>query len=248
MSDTPVELHKVGKVYANGVTALTEIEFHLNPAEIVAVVGPSGCGKSTLLRLMAGLEAPTTGRVSFASTASSIGYIFQEPTLLPWATVQENIALPLKLGGAPRRENALTVAEALSMVNMTEFAGAYPRELSGGMKMRTAMARALVTNPKLLLLDEPFAAIDEIARFQLDDRLIALWQQRQFAAVFVTHSIFEAVYLAHRVVVMSKRPGRIIGEVAVGAAYPRSANFRATQDYMSCCSAVTKLLQQETAL
>lgn len=247
MSDTSVALHKVGKVYANGIAALTDIEFHLNPAEIVAVVGPSGCGKSTLLRLMAGLEVPTTGQIAYASTASAIGYIFQEPTLLPWATVQENIALPLKLG-APHREGTLKVAEALSMVDMTEFAGAYPRELSGGMKMRTALARALVTNPKLLLLDEPFAAIDEIARFQLDDRLIALWQQRQFAAVFVTHSIFEAVYLAHRVVVMSKRPGRIIGEVAVKSVYPRSANFRVTQDYISYCSAVTKLLQQEAAL
>lgn len=247
MSDIPVELHKVGKVYDNGVTALTDIEFHLNPAEIVAVVGPSGCGKSTMLRLIAGLEAPTTGRIAYAPTASAIGYIFQEPTLLPWATVQENIALPLKLG-APRREEALTVAEALSMVGMTEFAKAYPRELSGGMKMRTAMARALITNPKMLLLDEPFAAIDEIARFQLDDRLITLWQQRQFAAVFVTHSIFEAVYLAHRVVVMSKRPGRIIGEVAVKSAYPRSADFRTTQDYIACCSAVTKLLQQEITL
>lgn len=246
MSNTPVELHNVGKVYANGIAALTDIQLHLNPAEIVAVVGPSGCGKSTLLRLIAGLEAPTTGRIAFTSTASAIGYIFQEPTLLPWATVEENIALPLKLK-VPYGGEALTVAKALSMVDMTEFAGVYPRELSGGMKMRTAMARALVTNPKLLLLDEPFAAIDEIARFQLDDRLIALWQHRQFAAVFVTHSIFEAVYLAHRVVVMSKRPGRIIGEAVVEAAYPRSINFRTTQEYLACCAEVTELLRQEVS-
>lgn len=131
------------------------------------------------------------------------------------------------------------------MVGMTDFAAAYPRELSGGMKMRTAMARALMTKPQLLLLDEPFAAIDEIARFQLDDQLLTLWQQRRFSAVFVTHSIFEAVYLSHRVVVMSKRPGRILGEVAVTASYPRSANFRTTQDYLACCAAVTKLLRQE---
>lgn len=246
MSDTPVDLHEVSKTYDNGVTALTGIDFHLNLGEIVAVVGPSGCGKSTLLRLMAGLEAPTTGRIVRGAAASAIGYIFQEPTLLPWATVEENIALPLKLG--PPRQESVSVAEALAMVGMTDFATAYPRELSGGMKMRTAMARALITKPQLLLLDEPFAAIDEIARFQLDDQLLTLWHQRQFSAVFVTHSIFEAVYLSHRVVVMSKRPGRILGEVAVTAPYPRSANFRTTEEYLACCAAVTTLLRQEITL
>ncbi len=247
MNDAPVELHKVGKTYDNGVIALTGIDFHLNPAEIVAVVGPSGCGKSTLLRLMAGLETPTTGRIVRGAAASAIGYIFQEPTLLPWATAKENIALPLKLGPSHHAES-LSVAEALAMVRMTEFAAAYPRELSGGMKMRVALARALITKPHLLLLDEPFAAIDEIARFQLDDQLLTLWRQRQFSAVFVTHSIFEAVYLAHRVVVMSKRPGHILGEVAVEASSPRSADFRNTQDYMACCGAVTELLRQEITL
>ncbi len=249
MSDALVDLRQVGKTYDNGVTALTGIDFYLNPAEIVAVVGPSGCGKSTLLRLMAGLEAPTTGRIVRGPTASDLGYIFQEPTLLPWATVKDNVALPLKLGPLKlrplRQGESLSVAEALAMVGMTDFAAAYPRELSGGMKMRTAMARALMTKPRLLLLDEPFAAIDEIGRFQLDDQLLTLWQQRRFSAVFVTHSIFEAVYLSHRVVVMSKRPGRILGEVAVTASYPRSANFRTTQDYLACCAAVTKLLRQE---
>jgi len=243
VKEAVVVLHKVGKTYANGVTALTEIDFHLYPGEIVAVVGPSGCGKSTLLRLVAALEAPTSGTIAQGSASSAIGYVFQDSTLLPWTTVEENITLPLKLNSA--RGATLPVSEALAMVGMTEFAKAYPRELSGGMKMRTAMARALITNPKLLLLDEPFAAIDEIARFQLDDCLLSLWQEQKFSAVFVTHSIFEAVYLARRIIVMSPRPGRLRGEVVIQTPYPRSPDFRETQEYLAYCNTVTQLLRCE---
>ncbi|MEZ5647430.1 MAG: ABC transporter ATP-binding protein [Alphaproteobacteria bacterium] len=238
-----VRVDQVGKTYTSGVTALSALTFSLNVGEIVAVVGPSGCGKSTLLRLIAGLETPTTGniRLGYQDDGAGIGYIFQDPTLLPWATVEENITLPLRLGSDPSHAT-LSVDQALALIGLEDFARAYPRQLSGGMKMRVALARSLVTNPQLLLLDEPFAAIDEIGRFQLDEQLISLWQQRKFSAVFVTHSIYEAVYLAHRVVVMSPRPGRILGEVNIETLQPRSFAFRASVDYVQACNLVMKIL------
>ena len=217
-----VALDGVGKTFANGVVALDRLDLDVRPGEFVSLLGPSGCGKSTALRIIAGLSVPSSGRVAWgeggAATAGPrrIGFVFQEPTLMPWATVAANVRLPLKLAGltpdAPARVDA-----ALARVGLDGFAQSYPRELSGGMKMRASIARALVTEPGLLLMDEPFAALDEITRFRLNNDLLTLWQALRKTVVFVTHSVFESVYLSQRIVVMTPRPGRVFTELAIEA-------------------------------
>ena len=215
-----VSLRGVTKVYDNGVAALGPLDLDVREGEFVSLLGPSGCGKSTALRLIAGLSAPTSGSVGVARPVSvarpagaegaghSIGFVFQEPTLMPWASVRENVRLPLKLSHAPAKEAAVRVNAALTQVGLADFADAYPRELSGGMKMRVSLARALVTDPDILLMDEPFAALDEITRFRLNNDLLALWHDLRKTVIFVTHSVFESVYLSQRVIVMTSRPGR----------------------------------------
>ncbi|MCR5866106.1 ABC transporter ATP-binding protein [Aquincola sp. J276] len=235
-------LHQVSRRFANGVQALQQVDLQAARGEFVSLLGPSGCGKSTVLRLLAGLDAPSSGSVQ--RPADDVGYVFQEPTLMPWATVADNVRLPLRLRRAPRAQADAAVRSALAAVGLDGFAQALPRELSGGMKMRASIARALVTRPSLLLLDEPFAALDEITRFKLNQDLLALWQRDAFTAVFVTHSVFEAVFLSQRIVVMGARPGRVVAEVMVDAPYPRLPAFRSSPAFIGWCAEVSQAMEQ----
>ena len=231
------------------MVALERLDLDVRRGEFVSLLGPSGCGKSTALRIIAGLSVPSSGRVAWgeggAATAGPrrIGFVFQEPTLMPWATVAANVRLPLKLAGltpdAPARVDA-----ALARVGLDGFAQSYPRELSGGMKMRASIARALVTEPGLLLMDEPFAALDEITRFRLNNDLLTLWQALRKTVVFVTHSVFESVYLSGRVLVMTPRPGRLLAEIVIDAPYPRDPAFRTSAEYARLCRLTSQALVQ----
>jgi NitT/TauT family transport system ATP-binding protein len=240
-----VTLRGVGKTFASGVVALDGLDLDVRPGEFVSLLGPSGCGKSTALRLIAGLSEPTQGVIEWrrAQGASgerhALGFVFQEPTLMPWATVAANVRLPLKLKGLGATAQP-RVDAVLARVGLAGFAGSYPRELSGGMKMRASIARALVTEPRLLLMDEPFAALDEITRFRLNDDLLALWQSLGKTVVFVTHSVFESVYLSQRVVVMTQRPGRVFAQLAIDAPYPRDERFRTSATYAAFCRQVSE--------
>ncbi len=200
--------------FASGTQALSDVSLRIGPGDFVALLGPSGCGKSTLLRLIAGLDAPDSGRVRWdAGAPGSVGYVFQDATLLPWASAADNVRLPLRLRGEPAARSAPRVAAALARVGLADFGQARPRELSGGMRMRVSLARSLVAEPQLLLMDEPFAALDEFTRHALQEDLLALQAQAGCSVVFVTHSIYEAAFLAPRIVLMSPRPGRIVQEI-----------------------------------
>jgi NitT/TauT family transport system ATP-binding protein len=237
--NTVVSLRGVTKVYDNGVAALGPVDLDVARGEFVSLLGPSGCGKSTALRLIAGLSAATSGTVKVAGgKPSAIGFVFQEPTLMPWTTIGQNVRLPLKLGRMSGESADARVGAALAQVGLTEFADAYPRELSGGMKMRVSLARALVTDPDILLMDEPFAALDEITRFRLNNDLLALWRDLRKTVIFVTHSVFESVYLSQRVIVMTPRPGRIACEFRIEAA-ERGEEFRTSAEYAAHCRAVS---------
>lgn len=242
-----VALRGIGKVFESGVVALDALDLTAGSREFVSVLGPSGCGKSTALRIMAGLTPPTAGDVIWAEGAAParrIGFVFQEPTLMPWASVAANVRLPLKLAGMSATDAVPAVGAALARVGLADMADAYPRELSGGMKMRVSIARALVTRPQVLLMDEPFAALDEITRFQLNDDLLALWQAERFTAIFVTHSVFESVFLSTRIIVMAARPGRVFEEMAVEVPYPRSEAFRTSPEYAALCRQASAVLER----
>ncbi|WP_075216371.1 ABC transporter ATP-binding protein [Mongoliimonas terrestris] len=249
-----VRLEGVTKSFANGTLALDRLTLDVAPGEFLSLLGPSGCGKSTALRIIAGLSHPTSGRVDWPSAgegagahARSIGFVFQEPTLMPWATVFNNVWLPLRLKGRSKASVRDAVMDALERVGLAAFADAYPRELSGGMKMRVSLARALVTRPKLLLMDEPFAALDEITRFKLNNDILKLQAELGWTVVFVTHSVFESVYLSSRIVVMAARPGRVFDEIAVPVPRPRNESFRTSPDYVALCreasDALTRAMQ-----
>ncbi|BCG93970.1 ABC transporter ATP-binding protein [Mesorhizobium sp. 131-2-1] len=237
-------LRDVGKVFSNGVTALSDVDLTIREGDFLSLLGPSGCGKSTALRLIAGLSTPTSGLLDWRGNIdrSNIGFVFQEPTLLPWASVFDNVWLPLRLKGVSRAKAEPAVMDMLARVHLTGFENAVPRELSGGMKMRVSIARAMVTKPRILLMDEPFAALDEITRFKLNNDLLELWQDERFTVVFVTHSVFESVFLSSRVVVMAARPGRVFGELAVDAPYPRDEAFRTSPDYAALCRQASDVL------
>jgi NitT/TauT family transport system ATP-binding protein len=243
-----VSLRGVSKIYDSGIVALGPLDLDVRRGEFVSLLGPSGCGKSTALRLIAGLNAPTSGvlqvshRGSQVRAGHSIGFVFQEPTLMPWTSVRENVRLPLKLGHMSTGEANARIAEALAQVGLADFADAFPRELSGGMKMRVSLARALVTDPDLLLMDEPFAALDEITRFRLNNDLLTLWRDLRKTVIFVTHSVFESVYLSQRVIVMTARPGRISAEFRIDAAEPRGEEFRTSAEYAGYCRDVSHAL------
>ncbi len=250
MAEPLVELVDAGKTYPHGGVAVAGVNFSLAGGEFVSLLGPSGCGKSTVLRMIAGLSAPTHGVVRRPGIdqpgggRQRLGCVFQDPTLLPWATVWRNAYLPLRIAGVNRRDGRSRVDEALALVGLTEFAQAYPRQLSGGMRMRASLARALVTEPRLLLLDEPLAALDEISRQALNDEMHALWRAHRWTALFITHSVFESVYLSTRVLVMSARPGRIVEEVAIDLPEKRTSDLRTTPRYIELCRLVSAALQR----
>ena len=271
-----VTLHGVAKRFANGTLALDQLDLAIRNGEFVSLLGPSGCGKSTALRLIAGLGAPSRGSISWsgaplpahstlpreprregwgslgragrgARNKPEVGFVFQEPTLMPWATVLRNVMLPLELEGIEHRLAARRATEALERVGLASFRNSYPRELSGGMKMRVSIARALVTDPPLLLMDEPFAALDEITRFKLNNDLLGLWREVGHTVIFVTHSVFESVYLSSRIIVMTPRPGRVFTELAIDAPYPRDENFRTSAEYARHCRVASQALSRAMA-
>ena len=225
----------LAKRFPNGTQALADLSFTLNGGDFVSLLGPSGCGKSTALRIVAGLAPPDGGAVAFGAGKPETGFVFQEPTLMPWAGALANVRLPLDLKHVPRGEANDRAAAALARVGLAGFERARPRELSGGMKMRAALARALVTEPRLLLMDEPFAALDEITRFKLANDLLTLWQELRRTVIFVTHSVFESVYLSTRIVVMTPRPGRVATVLTIDAPQPRDARFRTSAEYAAFC-------------
>jgi len=241
---TIVSLRGVEKNFTSGVRALDRFDLDVQAGEFVSLLGPSGCGKSTALRIIAGLSPPSAGSVEWPKGTAEVGFVFQEPTLMPWANVTANVQLPLKLAGNNNKE---AVERALDHVGLAGFAQNYPRELSGGMKMRVSIARALVTTPQLLLMDEPFAALDEITRFKLNNDLLAVWQALRRTVIFVTHSVFESVYLSQRIVVMTPRPGRVFTEIFVDAPYPRDEGFRTSAEYAGFCRRTAEALAQAVA-
>jgi len=235
----------IGKCFDNGVEALRAVSFDIAAAEFVGLVGPSGCGKSTLLRIVAGLAAPSSGALEITDRAQlRPAFVFQEPTLLPWASVFDNVWLPLRVRGISRAEARPAIEAVLARVGLAQFERALPRELSGGMKMRVSLARALVTEPNLLLLDEPFAALDELTRFRLNDDLRGWWSAQQFTTLFVTHSVFEAVYLCNRVLVISARPGRLHADVPIEGPHERTRIWRGSPQYAEQCGRLSALLEQ----
>ncbi len=248
--DVVVRLRDVGKVFANGTVALAGLSLDVAAGDFLSLLGPSGCGKSTALRLIAGLSRPTSGSVVWPTTAldarglpqGQVGFVFQEPTLMPWQNVFGNVCMPLRLGGMSRRQARPRVMEALAAVGLEAFERAYPRELSGGMKMRVSIARALVTRPGLLLMDEPFAALDEITRHKLNDDVLRLWRQSGVTIIFVTHSVFESAFLSSRIVVMTPRPGRVFADMRVSAPAERDVNYRTSEDYRAVTDRVSRAL------
>jgi NitT/TauT family transport system ATP-binding protein len=241
-----VRLRDVGKTFANGAVALAHLDLTVAPGEFLSLLGPSGCGKSTALRLIAGLAQPTSGEILWPQGGherSDLGFVFQDATLMPWATVFDNVWLPLRIAHWSRRAARQRIEEALALVGLGGFASAYPRELSGGMRMRVSIARALVQRPKLLLLDEPFAALDEITRLRLNDDILRLKKELDATIVFVTHSVYESVYLSTRIAVVAARPGRIIETLRVNESYPRNEEFRLTPLYAEKCRAASRALQ-----
>ena len=237
-----VSLRSVGKTFESGTVALDGFSLAVGGGEFVSLLGPSGCGKSTALRIIAGLSAVSAGSVQWPAGGGKLGFVFQEPTLMPWADVAANVRLPLRLAHMDEAQSRAATARTLTRVGLTDFANAYPRELSGGMKMRASIARALVTEPQLLLMDEPFAALDEITRFKLNNDLLMLWHELRRTVIFVTHSVFESVYLSQRIVVMTTRPGRVFAEIAIPASYPRDERFRTSAEYAGYCRQVAEAL------
>jgi NitT/TauT family transport system ATP-binding protein len=250
-----VVLRNIEKRFSNGTLAVNDFNATVGAHEFVSLLGPSGCGKSTVLRMIAGLGAPTAGAIDWPASDHDVhgeprrdlSFVFQEPTLMPWATALGNAMLPLKLAHVASREARERAAEALALVGLQGFENAYPRELSGGMKMRVSIARAIVTRPRILLMDEPFAALDEITRFKLNNDLLSLWSRQSWTVVFVTHSVFESVYLSQRIIVMAARPGRVISELAIEAPYPRDDLFRTSPVYNDHCRAVSAQLHRAMA-
>ncbi|AVQ83456.1 MULTISPECIES: ABC transporter ATP-binding protein [Variovorax] len=234
-----VEVLSAEKTYPNGTQALLPVDLSIAEGEFVTLLGPSGCGKSTLLKMVAGMLEPSDGRLlvwrkpvgQLHDSARKMSFVFQSPTLMPWASVRTNVRLPLDLAGVPRKEADARVMESLALVGLEKFADALPRALSGGMQMRVSIARGLVTQPDLLLMDEPFGALDEITRHKLDADLLELWRKKKLTVIFVTHSIHEAVFLSSRVVMMAARPGRVVEQFHIDEPYPRSADFMVTPEF-----------------
>lgn len=237
-------LDGVAKRYQDGTEALSGLDLEVAAQEFVAVLGPSGCGKSTVLRLVAGLLEPSAGAIRWPAGRREVGFVFQEPNLMPWASVFQNVWLPLRLHGRSRVQATPEVSAALALVGLGDWAEAMPHQLSGGMRMRVSIARALVTRPGLMLLDEPFAALDELTRTKLDQELLRLWARERWTVLFVTHSVFEAVFLATRIVVMRNRPGAVAADIAVDLPFPRVPELRLDPAYQRLCLQVSAELQR----
>jgi NitT/TauT family transport system ATP-binding protein len=236
-----VELRGADKVFSNGMRGLAPIDLCVQPGEFVTLIGPSGCGKSTLLKLIANLIAPTSGTLG-VQAGHQMAFVFQEPTLMPWSRVDTNVRLPLDLARVAKDRAAPRVDAALANVNLTGFRRHYPRQLSGGMRMRVSIARALVTDPDLLLMDEPFGALDEFTRNRLDDDLLRLSFERKLTTIFVTHSLYEAVFLSTRVIVMAANPGRVFAEFRVDEPEPRGDDFRTSARFAELSRELSKIL------
>lgn len=241
-----LSMQNVDKIFGRDVVALKDMHLDVHDGDFLSLLGPSGCGKSTALRLIADLSEPTRGSIEWSGTKSDgdLSVVFQEPTLMPWATVIDNVMLPFRLSRKPLAEVRDHALETLGLVGLEKFANSYPRELSGGMKMRVSIARALVTRPRLMLMDEPFAALDEITRFKLNNDLLLLKEAIGCTVVFVTHSVFESVFLSNRIVIMAARPGRVIKELSVDAPYPRTEEFRTSAEYAAHCRAASDALHE----
>ncbi len=245
-----VVMQSVSKVFSSGTIALSGMSLTVESGEFISLLGPSGCGKSTALRIIAGLGDATSGKIDWPSSRinsqglpeGDIGFVFQEPTLMPWKTVFGNVYLPLKLRGVSKAQARDRITEVLATVGLQDFADAYPRELSGGMKMRVSIARALVTNPKLLLMDEPFAALDEITRQKLNDDVLRLWKATGITVIFVTHSVFESAYLSNRIVVMKARPGRVHADFPLTTSLERDSHYRTSEEYRRACETASRSL------
>ncbi|MCC6870411.1 MAG: ABC transporter ATP-binding protein [Burkholderiales bacterium] len=244
----------VGKTYDDGTQALSAVDLMVAPGEFVVLLGPSGCGKTTLLRLVADLAPPSQGSLRWwgaerppRDAAHRLAMVFQSPTLMPWARVLANVRLPLDLAHVPRAEGDARASEALAGVGLAAAAHKHPHELSGGMQMRVSIARALAVRPALLLLDEPFGALDEFTRHRLDDDLLALWRERALTVLFVTHGIQEAVYLATRVVVLAARPGRIVADLPIAFDAPRTPALRGTPTFAAYCARLSALVADASA-
>ncbi len=247
-----VEVLSADKVFANGVRGLAPIQLSIAPGEFISLIGPSGCGKSTLLKLIANLIEPSDGKMlwwrggfeAVGAPGRRLAFVFQDPTLMPWARVDTNVRLPLDLARVPRAEAADRVQAALAQVDLTPAARRFPRQLSGGMRMRVSIARALVTEPDLLLMDEPFGALDEFTRNKLDEDLVRLAWERHLTNIFVTHSIYEAVFLSTRIVVMAANPGRVFGEFLVAEPLPRDEVFRKSDRFALLCRDLSLMLTE----
>ena len=246
MSDSSTLILKnISKVYDNGTVALQNMNLTVAEGEFVSLVGPSGCGKSTVLRMIAGLGKISSGEIKWSKKylPQELAFVFQEPALMPWAKAIDNVRLPLKLSGVPQGQARLRCAEVINLVGLNGFEQVYPRQLSGGMKMRVSIARALVTQPRIMLMDEPFGALDEMTRSKLNSDLLSLWQQQHWTVVFVTHNIYEAVYLSNRVVVMAAYPGRVVANIPIEAPYPRREDFRTSELCNEYCREIFAHLQ-----
>jgi NitT/TauT family transport system ATP-binding protein len=245
-------MRNVSKVFSNGTLALKDMSLDVERGEFLSLLGPSGCGKSTALRIIAGLGAASSGSIDWPTSQlnskgipqGDIGFVFQDPTLMPWSTVFGNVYLPMKLQGISKSDARDRVMVTLAEVGLADFADAYPRELSGGMKMRVSIARALVTKPKLLLMDEPFAALDEITRQKLNDDVLRLWRQSGVTIIFVTHSVFESAYLSNRIVVMKARPGQVYADIPLSTSTHRDSNYRTSEEYRATTDKVSRALQE----
>ncbi len=235
----------VAKTFPNGTLALDRVSFSIAAGEFVSLVGPSGCGKSTALRLIAGLTEPSNGKVNWTGAKPKLGFVFQDAALMPWATVAKNVRLPLDLAGTDEATSEARVRDTLELVGLSQFANLYPRELSGGMRMRVSIARALAMEASVLLMDEPFAALDEITRDRLNDELRELWTAKNLTIVFVTHSVYESVYLSSRIITLSPRPGRVVADIAMAEPKTRKADFRMTPLYGERCREVRAALQHD---
>ncbi len=244
--DPIITLDRVSKDFGD-VLAVEDMSMDIREGEFVTFLGPSGCGKSTALKMVAGFLPLTTGKIRISPAKGDaehdLGFVFQEPTLMPWASVFDNVYLPLQLAGVERGDGEPRVREALREVGLSRFARSYPRQLSGGMKMRVSIARALVTRPRILLMDEPFAALDEMTRSKLNNDLIQLADAHGLTVIFVTHSVFESVYLSTRVIVMAARPGRLVADMPLDAPWPRNEDYRTSPEFTAEARRISETLK-----